>query len=323
MTPKVSIIIPCYNALPFIQETIERVTMQSYANYELIVVDDGSTDGSLDYLKGVVHPSLTVLSNKGKGACAARNYGFKSATGTYIQFLDADDFFDVNKIEEQVKLLESKPDTIAVCSTVHFTGDPAQGRITDREVLKDVGNPSDFLLRLYGANGTPYMVQTSAWLTPRQLIEKAGGWNETLSKDQDGEFFCRVLMQSKGVLYAPHVLNYYRKHPLGTNIANQKLKTHVLSQLQALNSKQQQLEAVSETQAFKKAFALQYKWLGIEAYPDFKDISEQALQVSKTLGGSTYMPVLGGKFIEIDKIYLGLEICQINSIIFAYPKSTS
>ena len=311
MEAKISVIIPCYNAIRFLKDTLDSVFRQNHSNLEIIVIDDGSTDGSLEYLGGLQDARLMVKKNKGKGACAARNYGFQLSTGDYIQFLDADDFFSPEKIEEQVNLLKPNGAKIALCSTVHFTKKPEDGVIVDSDFLYSTNCPTAFLLNLYGAKGAHSMVQTSAWLTPRELIHKAGLWDESLHKDQDGEFFCRVVMQSEGIVYAPNSLNYYRKHSGGSNIANQKEKIHVKSQLQALNSKKEQLLAASETKDFKNAFALQYKIIAINAYPKFKDIYKQAIESSKALGGSSYLPVLGGKLIEKIKNTFGWKSAKL------------
>lgn len=86
MLKKVSIIIPCYNALPFLKATLNSIFNQTYPFIEVIVVDDGSADGSLEYLKSLKHSNLFITQNKGKGACAARNYGLELASGACIHF---------------------------------------------------------------------------------------------------------------------------------------------------------------------------------------------------------------------------------------------
>lgn len=310
----VSVIIPCYNALPFLKETLTSVFYQSYPNIEVIVIDDGSTDGSYEYVESLNKSHLTLVKNKGKGACAARNYGLKLATGVYIQFLDADDLLSADKIEAQVRQLEQYPSRVAVCSTVHFYEDPKDGKIVDQNFMLNTNQPQDFLLKLYGGDGSHHnMVQTSAWLTPRALIEKAGFWDETLSKDQDGEYFCRVVMASDGVCYAPDVFNYYRKHVGGQNIANQKQLKHLESQLKAIEAKAKYLNPFVNTQAYKNAFALQYQLLAINAYPQFKSIYKIAINKSQALGGSGHLPVLGGAIIEYIKGLLGWRAAKMLS----------
>jgi glycosyltransferase involved in cell wall biosynthesis len=308
---KVSVIIPIYNAMPFLKETLASLNKQSYQNLEIIAIDDGSTDGSLEYLKSLDLTNLIINNNVGKGACAARNYGLELATGVYIQYLDADDLLSKDKIEQQVEVLKNKLSYIAVCHTKHFFGSIDDGKITDTDFLYSTDKPKDFLLNLYGADGIHHnMVQTSAWLTPKVLIENAGPWDETLSKDQDGEFFCRVVSRAEGVIYTPKVLNYYRKHIKGGNIANQKQKKHLQSQLYAVLSKSQQFEGLESTAPYKKAFALQYKILAINAYPEFKELSQKALKQSDNFGGSKFLPVLGGKIIEFIKHVFGWKVAK-------------
>ncbi|MEH6535208.1 MAG: glycosyltransferase family 2 protein [Psychroserpens sp.] len=310
----VSVIIPVYNAMPFFKETMTCVIEQTYSNIEIIIIDDGSTDESLHYLESLSLPNLVVKHNKGKGACAARNYGMELATGDYIQFLDADDLLDKDKLQIQVEALDKNRSGIGVCSTKHFYDSIDNGKITDHEFLFTTSNTKDFLLNLYGSDGkTHNMVGTSAWLTPKALIEKAGPWDETLSKDQDGEFFCRVVAAGTQVIYTPEVLNYYRKHIKGTNIANQRQKRHLESQLKALYSKSQQFIGLEQTDGYKKAMALQYKIIAINAYPEFKALSKQAIHLSKTFGGSNYLPVLGGKIIEIVKRKMGWRTAKLLS----------
>jgi len=310
MKPKVSVIIPCYNCRAHIEETLKSVHTQTHTNIETIIIDDGSKDGSFDYLNNLKLQNLTVKKNKGQGACSARNYGFQLSTGDYIQFLDADDLLSSDKIEKQIEAIKNHPNHIAVCSTYHFRQTIEDSVVTDRDFLYSTDQPVDFLLNLYGANGKTNMVQTSAWLTPRHLIEKAGPWDERLSKDQDGEFFCRVLLQSKGVCYVQDVQNYYRKHIQGHNVASQKQLKHVQSQLQALASKESELQKYTTSDEFHRAMALQYKMIAIDTWPEFKQVSSDAMQKVKAHGGSSFVPVLGGKIVETIKSIFGWKLAR-------------
>jgi glycosyltransferase involved in cell wall biosynthesis len=310
----VSVIIPCYNSLAYIAETIDSVFNQSYKAIELIVVDDDSTDGSFEYLSGLAKQNLTVVRNPKKGACAARNHGLHLAQGHFVQFLDADDLLSSNKIELQVKALKKYHGAIAVCNTKHFYDTTDNGKITDSEFLYSTENTEEFLLNLYGAFGEQNMVQTSAWLAPKSLLDSSGPWDEMLSKDQDGEYFCRVVTRASRVIYVPGVLNYYRKYVRGSNIASQKQREHIESQFRALDSKSRQFKKLYATKAYNKAMALQYKVLAIEAYPAFKDISYQCIAISKGYGDSSYLPVLGGKIIESFKYIFGWRAAKSISI---------
>jgi len=305
-TKLVSVIIPNYNSLKFIKETLDCVFDQTYKNIELIIVDDGSTDGSFEWIAKLDRPNLKLVKNPLKGACAARNHGLRLAQGDYIQFLDADDVLDLGKIEAQVQALQIVKNRVAVCSTKHFYETIHEGVITDTPFLYSTDNPGAFLLNLYGGDGEHHnMVAQHAWLTTKEIIDKAGFWNEDLIKDQDGEFFCRVVMASQGVCFVEDVLCYYRKHQQVGSISSGKTEKHILSQLQSLNSKAEQLSIAKHTEAYKKAMALQYKIIAIDAYPEYKALYKTAINSMAHLGGSSYEPVLGGTIIEIIKSVFG------------------
>jgi hypothetical protein len=215
-----------------------------------------------------------------------------------------------NKIEEQVHLLNTQIDAISVCSTVHFY-DSIENCNIDEEFFINTSKPEDFLLELYGADGKRHgMVSQHAWLTPRTVIEKAGFWDESLIKDQDGEFFCRVVMSSKKVCYAPSVYSYYRKHLNHNTVSSGKTVKHLESQLRALKSKESVLSPFKEREDYKRAMALQYKFIAIDAYPQYATISKETLKMSNLYGGSNYVPVLGGKVIEAIKNIFGWKAAK-------------
>ncbi len=106
--PLVSVIIPVYNAAPYLAEAVESVWRQDYRPLEIIVVDDGSTDGSRDLAARL--PGVQLYTQERKGAGSARNAGVKLANGSLLAFLDADDIWMSNKLSVQVEILESRPD---------------------------------------------------------------------------------------------------------------------------------------------------------------------------------------------------------------------
>src|SRR5215813_4962542 len=100
MSPTVSVIIPTYNRWPMVGEAIESVLAQSYRSWELIVVDDGSTDGSSERLT-LYGSNMRYVSRQRSGVAAARNHGIATATGQYVAFLDSDDLWMPRKLEIQ------------------------------------------------------------------------------------------------------------------------------------------------------------------------------------------------------------------------------
>lgn len=208
--PRVSVIVPVYNASRYINECINSLINQSYPNIEIIVVDDGSTDDSLRVLQS--YSSIVVLRQKNKGASAARNYGLSVATGELVQFLDADDYIGENKIEIQVKQWMQMPDSQTVVFgpwTKIGVSVENMGK-NQKSVWHNYDNPIDILLD-FSLNNC--CVPLSAYLIPKNVIRKSGLWNELLSQNDDGEYFSRVLLHATKLVYCNCALSYYRSTP--------------------------------------------------------------------------------------------------------------
>jgi glycosyltransferase involved in cell wall biosynthesis len=107
---QVSVVMPAYNVAPFIATSVESVLQQSFTDLELIVVDDGSVDGTADRLSGFRDPRLRVIRQANSGSAAARNSGILLASGQYMGFLDADDLWAPTKLETHIGFLERHPD---------------------------------------------------------------------------------------------------------------------------------------------------------------------------------------------------------------------
>jgi len=212
----VTVCIPAYNCEKYIGECLRSIITQTYKNIEIIVVNDGSTDRTSAAVQACIDPRLKLIHQLKGGAAAARNQALALARGAYIQFMDADDLLSPDKIEKQVIALSRNTNSVAVCSTVHFTDgcSPYEALPSDYEekFLYSTNDPVDFMIRLWGGydfNGS--MIQPNAWLTPKSLIDRLGGWNERLTLDDDGEFFARIALNANGVVRTGG-FNYYRKY---------------------------------------------------------------------------------------------------------------
>lgn len=313
--PLVSVIIPLYNAERYIAETIENVLSQTYQNIEIVVIDDGSRDNSLSIAKKFESNKVKVFTQVNKGASAARNHGLSKAKGVYIQFLDADDLLSPTKIEAQINVLDGGETKVALCTTAHFFD--GEDNIT-KSIVENTWynnsfeNPVDFLLKLYGGDiHDAGMIQPNAWLVPKKLILKAGHWNEELSLDDDGEFFCRVLLSSNGITFAKDSINYYRKFRNSTNLSAQMNFKSINSALESLKLKENHLANFKEDIRYRKSFSLAYKRLAVRTYPKFKDISKFCNQRMNELGGSDHDVTIGGKKIEIVKKIAGWKVARL------------
>ena len=124
MSPLVSIVITCYNKKPYLETTLESVEKQTYGNVEVIIVDDGSTDGSLALLEAFSesHDNVRLIAQSNQGVSAARNAGIKAAKGHYVMSLDADDCIEPTYVERCMEVLETHPDVKVVQTQARYFG---------------------------------------------------------------------------------------------------------------------------------------------------------------------------------------------------------
>lgn len=313
MEPLVSIIIPVYNSAHFLQKSIEHVLQQSYTNIEIILIDDESTDNSYVVAKQFETKGIHVLKQKNAGAAVARNTGLSVASGDYIQFLDVDDFLSNDKIEKQIAALKNHSGKIAVCNYINFfeEKDLSNLKANDQSsFIYSSDNPSDFLINLWGGNGDSNFIQTNCWLTPRNVIEKAGGWRNYRCPDDDGEFFTRVLLASDGIVYVPGIYNFYRRLPGADKLSQNSSSKYVQNVLLTIDLKFQYLKAFTKSEKLKEAFSKQYLDFAVHNFPQHTILSKIALKRYQDLNVKATLPLLGGKLIEAIKKTFGWKVAR-------------
>lgn len=299
--PLVSILIPVYNAENYIVETLEKSLAQQYSNVEIILIDDGSTDKSWDIIEKYkqLYPSkIRAYKQNNLGACSARNKAFELSKGEYVQYLDADDYLSENKIFEQIKLFNQYGnDIITSCSWIRTDVQNIEKKIID----KDYSAPLDWLIDSWSGNGAG---QTSIWLTHRSIIEKAGPWNEKLTKNQDGEFFCRVLLNAKSIKYCDQALVYYR-HTF-TSLSNSLTYASYYSLLQSFELYVTHLESFTDQKHVKKALVNNFVKYYFQLYPQFPDLLDRAEQSIRNLGFNK-IPPHGNKNFKLLSALIGVK----------------
>ncbi|MGN6396958.1 MAG: glycosyltransferase family 2 protein [Mucilaginibacter sp.] len=291
MDPLVSVIIPVYNSEKYLRSAVESVLQQTYKNIELILVDDGSTDDSPVIAQSLAAENVKVFHQPNCGASVARNKGLDEARGEYIQFLDADDLIGPEKIELQLKLLQQKPGYVCTCSTVYFIDneDFSELQPSPHWIAEGSEDPVDFLIKLYGGAliGPQYggMVPIHSWLCPRIVLDRAGKWNEKVSVDDDGEYFCRVILASKGIIHADRGICYYRKYADSKSLSSWRNERAYRSKVKAIDLKFDHLRnSDADKVVLNRVFARLYKCAEIDTYPQFKELSAYAGKMSEKLG---------------------------------------
>ena len=181
--PKVSVIIPTFNRNQMLKEAIDTVLSQEYQGVELIVVDDGSTDGTTEYLE-TYGQHLSVIQQQNRGVSAARNAGIAAASGRYIAFLDSDDLWLPQKLRQQVQFFTLHPEAL-VCQTEEIwvrNGRRVNPGLRHRKLSGMIFEPSLHLC----------LVSPSAVMIRRSLFDTVGLFDESLPACEDYDLWLRV-----------------------------------------------------------------------------------------------------------------------------------
>src|SRR5579863_1474276 len=287
--PLVSIIMPAYNAGHYIADTILSVLNQDHRHFELIIVNDGSTDDTENVISQFLSDRrIRYISQSNMGCSPAKNTGLRIAKGEFIQYLDADDLLSPGKIKEQVRTLVSQPGNIAVCRTRGFYDNITESDSfeIDTNFLYSTDNTLEFLLNLYGINGRNGMIQPNAFLISRKLSDKIGPWDVSISPspDEDGEYFCRAMLKAEGIRFTESGINYYRKHRSTGNSLSRQLSylpaKGALRSLQLISAHVLEREDSNRTRSLLARHFANYIYL----YSCFKDLCNQARSEIHSLG---------------------------------------
>ncbi|PTX44081.1 glycosyltransferase involved in cell wall biosynthesis [Christiangramia gaetbulicola] len=209
----VSIIIPVYNRENYIIKTLESLKAQTFTNWECIVIDDGSTDSSVEQVQEFVSTDerFKFFRRPGdlkKGAGSCRNFGISISNGNLIQFLDSDDLLHKEKLNKQVKSYPGN-DTILTAKWGGFTSaKDLKSRFKYKYHSYKNFKSGKALLNSFGRNQEFFPLHV--YLTPRELINKAGKWDEELTNNDDAEFFTRVILEADKIKFVPQSVAYYR-----------------------------------------------------------------------------------------------------------------
>ena len=184
----ISVVIPAYNAAKTISETIDSVRRQTFTDFELIVINDGSSDHTAELVNAVADDRLQLFSYENGGLPVARNRGIDRASGEFIAFLDADDLWTPDKLELQLEALQKHPKAgVAYSWTTHMSQD---GKVfyASSSVSFEGDVYSELLVSNFLTNGSNPLIRRSA-------IESVGGFDPSLASAEDWEYWLRLAAQ--------------------------------------------------------------------------------------------------------------------------------
>lgn len=302
--PLVSICVPAYNSGQYIGETLDCLLSQSYENLEIIIIDDGSSDNTSSIVKGFKDERLHYYRQPNAGAAAARNYAFEKSMGSFIKFMDSDDLISSTCIEVQVKAIRDKDDAVASAKWgVFVNSDRSDFKLVREKVWKNLPGIDWVVESLidYGRN----MTQPGIFLIPRNLIKRAGLWNEKLSLIDDFDFMTRVLTETDKVIFCEEAILYYR-NGLPNSLSRQNSRYHMESAYKAQIAGISKILQKENSQRSRLACANSLQSWAFGFYPNHMDLYNLVNERIEFLGGSS-LKMEGGKFLRILRNLFGWQ----------------
>lgn len=236
-----SVVVPLYNKVQYIERTIESVLRQTYQNYELIVVDDGSTDGSFDIANRLLDNDderKILISQANAGVSMARNKGAELANGDYICFLDSDDWWEPTFLEEMDRLIDACPGA-GMYGTGFYLIKNGKKRVAP------IGVDNDFVMgyinycQVY-ARTLCMPISSSSVAMPRTVFNSSGKFRSGITLGEDFDLWIRVAIKYQVALVNKPLANYFQDVPI-KNRATRKLrnpKSHMLWNLDYLRDEE-------------------------------------------------------------------------------------
>ncbi|MBC7695211.1 MAG: glycosyltransferase family 2 protein [Burkholderiales bacterium] len=305
--PLISVCIPAYNCGQYIAATINSLIIQSYENLEIIVVNDGSLDDTLDVLKNIKENRLKFVTQKNEGASAARNAALRLSSGSFIKFMDGDDLIGPDSLQSQLQAIIDKPGCIASAKWGRFyAADASDFKLSPENVWRDMTGIDWLIESLFetGAN----MMQPGIFLIPRQLIESAGPWNESLSLIDDFEYMVRVITNSNMVLFCEDAILMYRSG-LQNSLSGKDSAIHMASASKSLQLGVAQILTTRNDSITRQACANTYKRWAYQFYPMHKTLYLELEKEVEKLGGSKTVIISSKLFYLLTK-FVGWKLAK-------------
>lgn len=295
MNPLISVIIPAWNVETTVRDAVESALSQAITPLEVIVVDDGSVDRTADVIASIDSPLVRLIRQENRGQSAALNRGVAESRGAYIKFLDADDLLNPHHLASQLEVLSGDQTMLASCRWGYFVDNPAKPMIRAEFTNRDYQSPIEWIVDSLTMDEG--MMGGWMWLIPRALLERAGGWDEQLSLNNDFDFSIRLLLASSGVRFAPGAVYCYRK---GVNEALSGGRG-VAAMRSAFATTEAGCRALLEREdspRIRQICADRWQWWMYQFYPQHAELAALAEATIAKLGGS-HVRLDGGTILRL------------------------
>jgi|TARA_Y100000310_G_C20684397_1_gene818035 glycosyltransferase involved in cell wall biosynthesis len=303
-TPLVSILIPVYNAEITLHQTLISAINQTWANKEIIVVDDCSNDASWEIALNFKDKGVKIFKqDRRRRSGAARNKAIRESRGEYIQFLDSDDIISPDKIETQLsRMVDSDGKFIATCPWGTFTIHPNDFVMRNNLLWRDY-NVREYI---YSSLTNGLFFPPGANLFPRALVERAGPWDESLLMNEDIKIVEYVLL-SDGILFCEDAFCYYRvgnpdsvSRPSEEKIASFFLAKEKLNRI---------ILDFENTREMRDAISCNYQRFVHEIYPTFPEYVEKAERKARSLS-KIKLTYKGSQLFTFISLFLGWKLTR-------------
>jgi len=290
--PKFSIIIPLYNKANHIKDTLNTVFKQTFTDYEIIIVNDGSTDDSLQVVSDLKDERIKLFNIKNQGVSAARNFAMLQAKGEYFAFLDADDVWLPNHLEELNKLITHYPGCGMYCSNYEFDYGNFKTAPKFPTLPKDK-NWNGIIEDYFEASLTNRISWTSAIAIPKSILTTIGGFNTQLTHGEDTEYWSRIALKHK-IAFTKKVSAIYKLDGANRACKLELKKRKIMSFDLFLKDEKQNTSLKKFNDGYRYEYALQHKVNGdLKTCTHYlKDINWENISVKKKILIQLPAPIL-------------------------------
>jgi len=212
----ISVIVPVFNGEKTIEETIKSILNQTFNNIEIIIINDGSTDATLEVLEKILDSRIKIFSYPNGGLSASRNRGISQAKGEYISFIDADDLWTADKLELQWQALQLNPQAAVAYSWTDYIDQSSKFIKSGRRIKINGDAFSQLLVTNFLENGSNPLIRYEA-------LEKVGGFDESLPAAEDKNMWLRLAVNYDFVcVEKPQILYRISNNSMSTNLKRQE-----------------------------------------------------------------------------------------------------
>lgn len=265
--PLVSVVVPSYDKADFIAETLDSALGQQGVRVEVVVVDDGSTDRTMEVLERYGERIRVHRLRGNSGAAHARNFGARMAAGSHLLFLDADDLLTPGTLAAMIRALDGRDDRFAACPWQRIRLERGMWRVysPDKPLDPPGGDPVAAWL------GSWY-IPPCAILWPRALFSGSGGWDEALSASDDEELMIRMLLRGTKIVKASSGEARYRFFAQGGTLSTTRTRSLAASRLRAVETMEREARACRVFPRYRDALGQKYFRLARSYLAPFPDL---------------------------------------------------